>query len=107
MSPLSIQLITREQLKQVMPQATDRNIELFEHPLNDAMVAMKINTAPRVAAFILLLKGSMLLRSILVTPMSLISMAGSRALDTIIKHLSSESESYLKCQYFKQVNSYY
>ena len=52
----------------------------------------------RVAEFILLLKESMWMKSILVTPMSLLLMVESRLLDTITKYLSSESELHLECQ---------
>lgn|SRR3990167_5189749 len=44
--------ITREQLKKIMPGATDANIEKYLKPLNKAMVLYEINTSKRQAMFL-------------------------------------------------------
>jgi len=45
-------LITEKILHQIMPQATQKNIDLFIDPLNAAMEEFQINTPLRIAAFL-------------------------------------------------------
>lgn len=45
-------MITKDQLRQIMPQATAENLEKFCQPLNDAMQEYKINTPARQRAFL-------------------------------------------------------
>lgn len=45
-------LITKEQLKKIMPLAKLTNIEKYLIPLNDAMEKFEINTPKRIAAFL-------------------------------------------------------
>lgn len=45
-------MITKEQLKACMPNATDANIDKFIQPLNDTLTKYEINTPARKAAFI-------------------------------------------------------
>ena len=45
-------MITRQQLKLCIPNATESNIDRFLQPLIDTMTKYKINTGPRMAAFL-------------------------------------------------------
>ena len=45
-------MISKEQLKQIMPKATADNLEKYCMPLNDAMDRFQIDTLQRIAAFI-------------------------------------------------------
>jgi putative chitinase len=45
-------LITKENLHEIMPHATQKNIDLFIDPLNAAMEEFEINTPLRIAAFL-------------------------------------------------------
>lgn len=45
-------MITNDQLKAMMPFATDSNIKRYIQPLNDTLVKYNINTPQRIASFL-------------------------------------------------------